>query len=137
MTSQPQTCRIRTELLLLSSRFYTVFAIIWTLLTLYLSLLSAKSMSSLNLWKITGLDKLGHAAFYMFFSLLWSMAIARKKDRRLWILMIAIFFGILMETGQYLMMNGRSFEVLDIVANSVGAMLGMLVFSWVNREEGV
>lgn len=137
MTSQPKTCWIRTELLQLSSRFYTVFAIIWTILTLYLSLLSAKSMSSLNLWKITGLDKLGHAAFYMLFSLLWSMAIARNKDRRLWILMIAIFFGIMMETGQYLMMNGRSFEVLDIVANSVGAMVGMLVFSWLNREEGV
>lgn len=121
---------IVSKLFQISNNTYIVLAAIWTLLTLYLSVISARTIASLHLWNIFGLDKLGHATFYMFFSLFWCMSVSREKNRSWMVLLVSITFGILMEIGQYLMLNGRTFELLDIVANTFGAILGVYIFKW-------
>lgn len=122
--------RLSSQLFQISNNTYIVLATVWTLLTLYLSVISASTIASLHLWNISGLDKLGHLTFYMFFSFLWCMSVSREKNRSEMVLFIAIAFGILMEIGQYVMLNGRTFEFLDILANTLGATYGVYLFRW-------
>ena len=125
--------RLKSGLFQVSSTAYLIFALTWTLLVLYFSLMSARSIASLHLWSFPGLDKVAHAVFYFLFGFLWSMSISRNKDRTLWILITAIGFGVLMEAGQYRLMNGRSSELPDILANTIGAFSGVFIFKWLNR----
>ncbi len=84
----------------------------------------------MHFWNLPGLDKIAHTVFYIVFSFLWCMTISRKKNRMLMVIIFAISFGVAMEMGQYWMRSGRAFEVLDIIVNTAGAIIGSGIFRW-------
>lgn len=112
----------------LSNRFYFYCALIWTCITLYLSLISAREAEKFNVWDIVGIDKLGHVVFYMIFSFLWSMSQRQRNYNKKNVLFFAISFGVLMEICQLYLFNGRSFELYDILANIIGSVIGVILF---------
>jgi len=112
----------------LSNRMYKILAIAWTLLTLYLSLMSARSASEFNLFDFIGFDKLAHLSFYTIFSFLWSMALRETNTGKNFVLFFSVSFGILMEICQFYLFNGRSFELYDILANIIGSFIGVILF---------
>lgn len=112
-----------------SNRSYILLAVLWTGLTLYLSLASASTMAKLNIWDFFGIDKLGHLAFYTIFSFLWCMGLAREKPMMmLYVFVFADSFGFIMEIAQSFMSRGRILEINDIIANTLGVILGILLF---------
>lgn len=129
--------RLRTKLFSISGSFYLVLAIIWTVLTIYLSLVSAKRIATMHIWNIAGIDKIAHAVFYLSFSFLWSMTFFKKLNVHLWVLLITIVFGIAIEWAQFQMNIGRAFEILDIIANAIGATIGILIFIWLRPKSAV
>ncbi len=112
----------------LSNRMYKILAIAWTLLTLYLSLISARSASEFNLLDFVGFDKIAHLSFYTIFSFLWSMSLRETNTGKNFVLFFSVSFGILMEICQFYLFNGRSFELYDILANIIGSFLGVILF---------
>ena len=112
----------------MSDKFYFGMAIFWTILTLYLSLISARSASKFNIWDFTGTDKLAHLIFYAVFSFLWCMSLRKRNVEKKYVLFFSIFFGILMEICQLYLFNGRSFELFDIIANIIGSVVGLILF---------
>jgi len=113
---------------------YKYVAMLWTGLTLYLSVASADSMRELDIWSIVGIDKVGHAGFYAVFAFLWMMASRNHKTSKHYIMILTIGFGILMEIAQYSMRVGRAFEVYDILANVTGCIIGYWLFSAVMKN---
>lgn len=113
---------------LISNRTYLVLAVLWTGLTLYLSIASAATMKKLDLWSIVGLDKLGHAGFYAVFAFMWLMYARHRASGVKYVMSFSIGFGIAMELAQYMMRVGRAFEIFDICANIGGAMIGYWVY---------
>lgn len=66
-------------------------------------------------------DKVIHfTLFFMFTVLLYFTTYCKKK---IYLLGIPILFGIGIEIIQYLMGMGRTFDILDIIANSLGVLL--------------
>ena len=59
----------------------------------------------------------------------WAMHAEVKKKWYALVTLFAISWGLLMEVFQYLMHLGRSFELYDIAANTIGAFLGVLFFN--------
>ena len=112
----------------LSDKTYLFLAFIWTLLTLYLSLISARQAAKFNMWDILGIDKLGHLVFYTIFSFLWCMALARTQTTKKNIFIFSVSFGVFMEICQLYLFNGRSFELYDVLANIVGSFIGVILF---------
>lgn len=112
----------------LSRTQYKALAVLWTILTLYLSLISAREASKFNVWDIVGFDKLAHLVFYAIFAFVWSMALAKTGKDRNFVLIFSICFGVLMEIFQLYLFNGRSFEVFDIIANIAGSYAGTVLF---------
>ncbi len=119
---------LKDNLRKLSNQTYIVLAFIWSAITVYLSLISARSASKFNVWDFVGIDKLGHLVFYSIFSFLWCMGLSRNMLDKKNILFFSISFGVLMEICQLYLFNGRSFEFYDILANIIGSIIGVILF---------
>ena len=58
------------------------------------------------------------------------------ESKRIWyylIILFAIGWGIMMEIFQFLMHLGRAFEYNDMIGNSVGAIIGVLIYIFMVR----
>jgi VanZ family protein len=100
------------------------------LIILWLSLTGSKSMLPGRMLDIPYLDKLGHFAMYSFFSgvlLLDSCRWRTDKGFKYFILVIPLLFGALMEMLQMMLTTSRRAEILDMVANILGVLSGILV----------
>ncbi len=70
-------------------------------------------------------DKTAHFIAFAGWSFCWLFAFKNWKNT----LFLGIFFGVIIEIGQYLLPEvfHRSFDTLDILADSIGVILGLLV----------
>ena len=75
-------------------------------------------------------DKLLHFGCYFVLTILWAYGLNKIQNKRPVIIaiIIATIVGIIMETCQFLFFEGRLFEILDIIANISGSLIGALVF---------
>lgn len=73
--------------------------------------------------EVKQIDKLYHLLAYAFLMWWWAQLYAGKQQ--LIVLVVVIFFGIFIELVQPL--NQRFFEVEDILANSLGTIVGALL----------
>ena len=46
-------------------------------------------------------------------------------------LLISTLFGIFIEIIQFSLIPGRSAEIMDIVSNTIGCIIGIIIFKWV------
>jgi len=46
-------------------------------------------------------------------------------------LLISTLFGITIEILQFTLIPGRSAEIMDIVSNTIGCLIGIVIFKWV------
>ncbi len=81
-------------------------------------------------------DKYAHAIAYMLFVIIWGAYLTSRleiisKDNFIKQLVKAFLFGvvlgILMEIAQWLLTSYRQFDVFDMLANTFGAGLGLLI----------
>ena len=74
-------------------------------------------------------DKLVHAVAYAVLAALCTLSIPRLRriPAALRSIVLAMTYGILLEIIQGLFIPGRSFDLLDIAANAVGAVLGAVI----------
>ena len=100
-----------------------------------LSLLPSKDFPELPLFP--GADKLVHTVMYLGLALLvcWSMHAEVKHKWYGLVTIFAILWGVLMEFFQLNMHLGRSFDFFDILANSLGAIIGVAIYSLLARAK--
>ncbi|WP_179344279.1 VanZ family protein [Winogradskyella ursingii] len=74
-------------------------------------------------------DKIYHIVAYLGLAFLWITYFKdSKKTRELLIVFITIvIFGFIIETLQHVLNPNRTYDVYDIVANCIGAILGTLI----------
>lgn len=112
---------------MLKKKTILYLAIGWSLLIIFLSLVSLSSIK--DPIKVPYKDKAVHFVFYFVFVLLWNLWNFKTSALKYsWIiLLIAILLGISIEYCQSLFTSDRKFEILDIVANTFGALIGYIV----------
>lgn len=106
----------------------------WTILILLLTLAPGKDIPSVSfLDSIPDFDKVVHATLFFGFVVVWGYAIMKQKKAfhprtLLLITLIAILSGIAIEFVQlWWKAIHRDFELLDMAADAVGALLGAWV----------
>lgn len=110
---------------------YLFLASTWTALITILSLVNVGSLGSSV--KIPYKDKMVHFVFYFFFYILWYGFFRLKNNSsklKFVILFSAIAYGIVMEIFQGLMSNHRTSDAVDVLANSSGAIFGLIVVTF-------
>lgn len=105
-----------------------VLIIIYVGCIVALSLLPPQDFPKMPLFE--GADKVIHFLMYFIFSLLfcWAIKTELKYSRLFIIIPGTIGWGIFMEYMQLSMHAGRSFSWYDILANSIGVLVGILVY---------
>lgn len=110
-------------------------AIIYLAIVAVLSLMPSYDVPDIKLFP--GADKLVHISMYLGLSFLacWSYDIRRHRMWFMYILMASVFmYGVIMEILQRTMHNGRDFDFKDMIANLTGAILGLLIYRFLDRQ---
>ncbi len=123
-----------TFLLRISQSVRFILVILYVGCIVALSLLPPQDFPKLPVFE--GFDKVVHFMMYFILSLLLSWAVkAEQKYMRLFLIIpVTIGWGIFMEIMQYEMHLGRSFDFYDILANSTGVGVGVLLYVIVTRK---
>jgi VanZ family protein len=116
---------------------YFIPAVIWISLVVILSLLPQSSVSKYQWWHFQHSDKVIHAGIYavMAVALLYGFQGARqgKAKQYFYTLVFCLLIGIFLEGMQQTKLIGRHFEILDIIANIIGALLGSVLFLKIHK----
>ncbi len=113
--------------MVLNKRTLLIFAVLWTIIITFLSIVTVDNLDSLI--SIPFKDKIVHFILYFVFVVVWS---TYKKTEKytlkvgIFIMFIAICYGILMELFQGYFTENRHAESIDVIANSTGALFGLL-----------
>jgi VanZ family protein len=119
---------------------HAVFAILWTIVLSTLCGLPGNSFPDLSIWALLRFDSFAHAFVFAAFSFLWAVAF-RKQQQFSWLrrhsiitaLVFSIVYGVLIEIMQYAIFIHRSADVMDMVSDSFGGLLGLIVFYFIYR----
>ena len=112
---------------------YKVLFISWMMFVTFFSLFSFSDLDT-SRFDIPHMDKAVHFTFYFVMVLLAFLASIKKELqvngmlKLLWyIVLFAIVYGIIIEVIQNVATDNRHGDPLDVLANSIGAIVGMLV----------
>lgn len=108
-----------------------IAAITWTVTVIVGSSVPGNDANKFNPLLFEGGDKIAHLGAYLMMVLLWGIALKSRGKRiggaRLSFYM-SIAIGIVLEICQSTIFESRSFEILDIIANIMGSIIGLILF---------
>jgi VanZ family protein len=107
---------------------------IYLLVIALLSLLPSYDIPDISLFP--GADKLVHICMYLGLAFLacWVHDIGHHRIWFIYLLLAGVFmYGVLMEILQRTMHNGRDFDFKDLLANLTGAIIGLLIYKYLDR----
>jgi VanZ family protein len=111
------------------------YPIIWALFILTLSIGPSPSLPETNFFEP---DKLAHLFVYGVLVYLALRANKNVKELTLRIIIVtvtlSVLYGLLMEILQKTFFPSRFFEWGDVLANTIGSILGWIIFSYFNKE---
>jgi VanZ family protein len=110
-----------------------ILAVLWTLLIMIACFLPARDIPKV---KIAFIDKCVHFIIFGGFSFLWMFRMGKFTFKTgLWTLLLSFLFGVFVELIQGSgLVRGRSFEYLDILADTTGAIIGLLLFFYSRKR---
>lgn len=118
------------------------FPLFWALSILFLCAIGTEDLPSVGFLDLFSFDKFVHA--FMFGVLAMTLLVALKRQSRFQLLrkraiiislVCSIAYGVLIELLQYFLSTGRSAEFQDLIANTVGSVLGIYFFRLVYGKE--
>jgi len=107
-------------------KLYVFLAVIWSLVILQLCLSESSQLPKIQfLYK----DKIVHFVFYLIFVFQWFKTnLFATKKKLIALFIIAVVFGIAIEFAQKFCTTTRSFDVFDMIANTLGATFTSIYF---------
>lgn len=113
---------------------YNLFAIIWIFLILLLGLSPGDAMPDTDVWDFLSFDKIAHFFVFAVLSFLlivgftkqYSFKFLRYNAQTLAVV-FSVLYGLLIELGQSVIPD-RSLEYADLLANTIGALSGWVIF---------
>jgi VanZ family protein len=84
---------------------------------------------------ITNIDKVYHSIAYFTLTISWLIVYYKKPQKKNIIVICSIFFGIIIELLQSTLTNYRTGEYLDVIANSSGVILALLIFNLISKKK--
>ena len=118
----------------MKANFYYIIPTIWALIILILSLLPGKDMPSFSLWEMVNSDKVAHFGFYGIQAYLLARGLFLTNPQMkgssifMWAFILVVAYGGLIEVMQGTLCADRYADILDFLANTIGAGLGLLIY---------
>ena len=113
-------------------------ALLWTLLVTFLSLVSIRRILGIgDSIHLANKDKIVHFIFYLVMVILWMYYFSKVQiaSKGLKIVLGAILYGIVMEICQAVFTTYRSADIVDVIANSSGAISGFFLYKIIKTKK--
>lgn len=114
-------------------------AIIWAVVILFVLAIPGSSIPESSLFYIPYFDKILHGTFFFVLAilLLWGL-LKQEKNKNSVPYIIAIVFCVIYggatEFLQHFFVDGRSGEIADFAANTIGSLIGIAGFYYMKRN---
>lgn len=109
---------------------YGLVLVFWHLCITVLSLVKLNKLPKI---KVEQGDKYGHFVLYFVLAVLWYLFLKSKSVKHFSAvsisLVLSVIFGVLMEISQEVFTTRRMFEWGDVLANTLGSFLALLLIS--------
>ena len=118
----------------LSERNLFILALFWTIAITIASLVSLSNMPRVN---VLGKDKTVHFLFYFVLTLTWNFALQKKYKNwalKYIIVFVVIGYGIVIEVLQEVLTKTRQADLYDVIANSAGTLVALIVIFWLKNK---
>lgn len=112
-------------------------ALLWTGIILYLCLIRASDIPSVT---VPYVDKCVHAVFHFVFSLWWFLVLTfyfkslSLTKKIVLVFLMSLSFGIMIELFQTYFTVTRNGDVVDVLANTTGCLLGILAIKILDKK---
>ena len=128
---------MHTKNLLVLKKSLLGLAIGWTVLIAFLCLVTFSDLPSLN---VSDADKYVHSTFHFVFTMLWGLYFSINREeikipQIIWIVLVSICYGILIEFLQGSFTKTRHADIFDVLANTTGALIALLVFLFLKKRK--
>ena len=117
----------------------TIFgsAIGWTVLIAVLCLMKFSKLPSFG---VSGADKYVHFTFHFIFTILWGFYLWLKLNERtiskiVFVVIISLCYGILIEILQETCTKTRHADIFDVLANFTGATFALVLFVLIKKQK--
>ncbi|QNM85352.1 VanZ family protein [Polaribacter pectinis] len=110
-----------------------LIAIFITILIGYLSLMKMPKYAP----NVSGIDKWEHSFAYFTLTICWLFTFYKKPTKKYIVIISCILYGIVIEVLQSTVTSYRTGDYLDILANTLGVLLGLLVFNQILKKNRV
>ncbi|HZH86965.1 MAG TPA: VanZ family protein [Brumimicrobium sp.] len=115
-------------------------SLVWTAFVVVISLVPSSNVN-LREFQFEGVDKIAHFVMYTLLSLFWAIGLKRQNiyiGLRRQAFRICIFGGftlsLIIELIQEFVILTRNFEVLDLIANGIGCIFGVVLFKIIYQD---
>ena len=112
------------------------YAYLWAILTTFLCGTNGNNIPQFSFKDLFGIDKLAHMLLFGTETFLIAIATQKLDDYKssfqiiLPAFLIGTVFGIIIEILQATLFTNRSFDYLDMLANTIGCALAWLILIW-------
>ncbi|PLX13588.1 MAG: hypothetical protein C0597_11510 [Marinilabiliales bacterium] len=108
------------------------------LVILYGSITSSSNLNKFDLIHLEHLDKLVHFILYFglgltFFTSIKKNIFISKRDITFLTLVLVISYGVIMEVLQFYFTIDRSADIMDVLANSLGCISGIIIYPLLHK----
>ncbi|MFN4006261.1 MAG: VanZ family protein [Chitinophagaceae bacterium] len=106
---------------------WRLLTLLWWIITFYLMIMPPSDLPTLAFSEALRIDKFVHISMFAILAVGLMVVFPERylPVRVLWVSIIAVGYGVLMELVQLYFVPFRSFEWLDIVADTVGTIIGV------------
>lgn len=118
-------------------------AFTWFVVSVILLALPGKDLPHNDIFNIPFFDKYIHFTMFLMLTTLFCYAILKwpieQNNKKLWFIRIAvlvIIYGVIMEFVQKFFVVGRSFDLVDIVFDTVGSLAGLIIINQYSKKIG-
>ena len=115
---------------LLRDKLLVIIAIVISLSVLTLSLIKMPNTGI----TLVNIDKAYHSFAYFTLTIFWLLSFYKIPKKKYLITLCCIIYGIIIEVLQNVITDYRTGEYLDVLANSIGCLLALFVFSMIFKK---
>jgi len=109
--------------------------VLWTSAVIIGSSISASAARSVSPLGFEGADKVVHFVAYCGMVFLWNASLRARLHGELVGFASCVMIGLVLEICQRIFFESRSFEIMDIIANIMGAIVGLLLFRKFSKNQ--
>ena len=115
---------------------YKTVAISWLLIMCILFFLPGSAFPTENWLSKIYFDKLVHIGLFAVLIFLWRSSFDLEfRTYHLVLLFSALIYGLAVEFIQRYFVANRDFDLYDVVADMIGAVLGLAIWAWTYRKK--